>query len=441
MLEPPPLVSPRLRRSSQILFPEDLPPVQTHARPLTHRVIDSHWQRTSSFEDWQESNQSFRAIVQTPGRIEREHTALYEEKPPWENDSSLLPRNRLDESVETICKWRSSWYHPHKKQVSWSRPKTDDGALEGVVLLTQRSGFARLDILQDHWPLLDVRKSILRVALGFRQACEKISENYYFQTFIILCILLNTVLLALEDPSLTVQPEPYQSMELTLLYIYTAEMVIKIIPQGFLISRKAYIRDNWNKMDCLVVTTGWLELYNGSGSVNMSALRALRILRPLRSITRIQGMKIIFLSLIRSVKALASSLALLLFFYLITSIAALQMFMGVLKNRCMDLDTGDLGSPYDNDRICGNRQCAETQVCVKSLDNINYGKTNFDNVFMSLLTIFQSVTLEGWSDVRIGLEKTFSDLALIFYIPVVFLGAFFFNNMLLIAMKSAVLFT
>jgi hypothetical protein len=314
----------------------------------------------------------------------------------------------------------------------------DEDALEDFIVVKQRSPMEKADLLRDRWPLLDVRKALMRIWYAFQQLCELTYQHRYFQAFIIACILLNTVLLALEDPSLTIQPEPYQTMELSLLYIYTAEMIIKVIPMGFVFSKGTYLRDNWNKMDCLVVITGWIEVYSKGSTINMSALRALRVLRPLRSITRIRGMKIILLSLIRSTRALMSSLALLLFFYLITSIAALQMFMGVLKYRCLDLDTGYLDPAWEDSNTCGAHLCDSGLVCVKGLDNINHGKTNFDNVLMAMLTIFQSVTLEGWTDVMVGLERTFSMFSVVFYIPVVFLGAFFFNNMLLISMKSAV---
>ena len=246
------------------------------------------------------------------------------------------------------------------------------------------------------------------------------------------------MILALEDPSLTIQPDPYHSFDVWLLYIYTGEMSLKMIGMGVVTARDSYFREAWNVLDCLVVVTGWLELYATSAGVNFSALRALRILRPLRSITRIQGMKVVFMSLMGSARVLMSSITLLLFFYMVTSIAGLQMFMGVLKYRCMDVDTGDVGSSWDDSRICGSHLCAAGQACVKGLDNPNYGKSNFDNVLMSMLTIFQSVTLEGWTVVLIDLEKSFNMAAAGFYIPVIFLGAFFFNNMTLIAMKSTV---
>lgn len=46
-------------------------------------------------------------------------------------------------------------------------------------------------------------------------------------------------------------------------------------------------------------------------------------------------------------------------------------------------------------------QCDEAagEVCREYWEGPNHGITNFDNFGLSLLTVFQCVTLEGWTDV------------------------------------------
>lgn len=34
------------------------------------------------------------------------------------------------------------------------------------------------------------------------------------------------------------------------------------------------------------------------------------------------------------------------------------------------------------------------------LESLNWGYTTFDNIFVAFLTIFQSITMEGWSDIQ-----------------------------------------
>lgn len=71
---------------------------------------------------------------------------------------------------------------------------------------------------------------------------------------------------------------------------------------------------------------------------------------------------------------------------------------GSLKNRCVGILTGD---PHPDDIICGSKKsiCPGGYFCGKANDNPNYGVTSFDNLLYSMLVVFQSVTLEGWSDI------------------------------------------
>jgi len=65
----------------------------------------------------------------------------------------------------------------------------------------------------------------------------------------------------------------------------------------------------------------------------------------------------------------------------------------------------------DNPTLCGgNFECDESagEVCREYWEGPNNGITNFDNFGLSLLTVFQCVTLEGWTDVLywVNLEIT-----------------------------------
>ena len=383
-----------------------------------------------SFELWCEQSKSYQALV----RNDSSSLSFCSISSPADSLSSVPPPAHLPLSRSIATLFRKRPAHP----TSPTYPDPDETLLHSVVIARDQTAFEVVDQYFDSRPALELRKAVMRLWQAFRQMCRVIVKNSLFQLGVMVAIMMNTVLLALEDPSLSKQPEPYQTMELVLLYIYTGEMLLKQTALGLFGASHAYFRDNWNLLDCLVVLTGWIDLYSAGSGVNLSALRALRILRPLRSITRIKGMKLVFTSLLGSTRAIISSITLLLFFYLITSIAALQMFMGILKHRCMDLETGYIGNSWDDSSICGGQACPSGSVCIKGLDNPNYGKTNFDNVLMSMLTLFQSVTLEGWSVVRIDLEKGFNVGAVFFFVPVIYLGAFFFNNMTLVAMKSAV---
>lgn len=54
----------------------------------------------------------------------------------------------------------------------------------------------------------------------------------------------------------------------------------------------------------------------------------------------------------------------------------------------------------------------------------------------SLLVVFVCVTLEGWSVIMYDVQKTFNIMSLFFFIPLVFIGAFFLLNLTLVVIKS-----
>ena len=47
----------------------------------------------------------------------------------------------------------------------------------------------------------------------------------------------------------------------------------------------------------------------------------------------------------------------------------------------------------------GNYHCPNGTVCREYWEGPNYGITNFDNFLHSMLTVFQCITLEGWTEI------------------------------------------
>lgn len=63
--------------------------------------------------------------------------------------------------------------------------------------------------------------------------------------------------------------------------------------------------------------------------------------------------------------------------------------------------------------------------------------TNFDNIFWALLNIFQCVTLEGWSEMMVLYQKVYTYYVLLFFVPLVFIGAFFLLNLTLAVINTS----
>ena len=234
-----------------------------------------------------------------------------------------------------------------------------------------------------------------------------------------------------------VDPQPYvQYCDYVFLALYTLELVLKVIGMGFLLSKNAYLRDPWNVLDFVIVLTAYISVFSTS-EVKLNVLRSIRVLRPLRTISGIQGMKTLMNALISSIPLLADTVLILLFFFLIFAIAGLQLWVGLLWKRCVRVEDGFLEEGVNN--ICGARPCPEGYVCVDYVSNPFYGVVTFDNIFSSLLVIFQSVTLEGWSVIMIMVQKGFNYFSFLFFIPLIFIGSFFLLNLTLVVINSKVI--
>ena len=215
-------------------------------------------------------------------------------------------------------------------------------------------------------------------------------------------------------------------------------MFLRIFSQGFIFGEDAYLKSMWCQLDFICVTTAYMEIVGGGGTSSFSGLRAFRVLRPLRFVNNIQGLKSIVQSAMKAIPVLKHAILVLFFFFLIFAIGGLNLFMGQLKQRCINELTGDtLMDDEGEEIICGSAECPESYFCGKKTLNPNYDVTNFDNIFWALLNVFRCITLEGWSEIMVMYQKAYSPLTIFFFVPMVFIGAFFLLNLTLAVIQSS----
>jgi len=224
-----------------------------------------------------------------------------------------------------------------------------------------------------------------------------------FESISITVIIINSMFLAMDDPLrdpsetpvfMTIADDIFQ-------YMYTIEMVFKIVSMGFILNEGSYIRDAWNILDFTIIASGYIGMFMSGSGANLSVLRSFRVIRPLRTISSVQGLRVIVSSLINAIPLLRDSILVLMFFFLIFAIAGCQLFTGALKNRCFNEDTGIIDPDID---FCGGGgTCRPGFYCGKSNENPSNGASNFDNVMFSLLQVFQIVTMEGWTTLMVAL--------------------------------------
>lgn len=57
------------------------------------------------------------------------------------------------------------------------------------------------------------------------------------------------------------------------------------------------------------------------------------------------------------------------------------------------------GAGFNCSSVDDNLNCTDRSITNLTWDGPNNGITNFDNFGLSMLTVFQCITLEGWTDV------------------------------------------
>uniref|UniRef100_UPI00358ED82E voltage-dependent N-type calcium channel subunit alpha-1B-like n=1 Tax=Myxine glutinosa TaxID=7769 RepID=UPI00358ED82E len=264
-----------------------------------------------------------------------------------------------------------------------------------------------------------------------RKLARSLTEWPPFEYLILATILANCVVLALEQHLPGGDKTPFSKrLELTEPYfigIFCLETAIKILALGFVFHNGSYLRSGWNLMDFIVVITGILSMLGTD--VDLRTLRAVRVLRPLKLVSGIPSLQVVLKSIMKAMVPLLQ-IGLLLFFAILTfGIIGLEFYMGKFHQACFHNYTGQ-----NLDYPCGSGPhiCPEDYVCRSYWKGPNNGIIQFDNMLYSVLTVFQCITMEGWTDVLYYADDALgSTWNWLFFVPLIILGSFFMLNLVL----------
>lgn len=78
----------------------------------------------------------------------------------------------------------------------------------------------------------------------------------------------------------------FQVFDDIIFVFFGMEMTIKMIAMG-IYGKNTYLADSWNRLDFFIVLAGALEYCLQVENLNLTAIRTIRVLRPLRAINRI----------------------------------------------------------------------------------------------------------------------------------------------------------
>uniref|UniRef100_M4AB53 Sodium channel protein n=1 Tax=Xiphophorus maculatus TaxID=8083 RepID=M4AB53_XIPMA len=280
---------------------------------------------------------------------------------------------------------------------------------------------------------------------------RKLSFKILLFNMLIMCtILINCGFMTLSN-----QPDWTKPVEYTFTAIYSFEFIVKVLARGFCIGKFTFLRDPWNWLDFCVIVLAYVTEFADIG--NLSVLRTFRVLRTLKAISVIPGLKTIVGALFQSVKKLADVMILTVFCLSVFALVGLQLFMGNLRNKCIiepedkNLTTNDTYINNKNNQyfppgkrdalLCGNSssagQCPEGYICLKAGKNPDYGYTSFDNFGWAFLSLFRLMTQDYWEYLYQQTLRAAGKPYMIFFVLVIFLGSFYLINLILAVVAMA----
>ncbi|XP_053170799.1 sodium channel, voltage-gated, type I like, alpha b isoform X10 [Scomber japonicus] len=292
-----------------------------------------------------------------------------------------------------------------------------------------------------------------------RRVAIRVLVHSMFSMLIMFTILTNCAFMTLSNP-----PEWAKNVEYTFTGIYTFESLIKILARGFCVGKFTFLRDPWNWLDFSVILMAYITEFVNLG--NVSALRTFRVLRALKTISVIPGLKTIVGALIQSVKKLSDVMILTVFCLSVFALIGLQLFMGNLRQKCVrvppngSVSVNDsmamlFNSSLQNDTennyyslpgrrdalLCGNGSgaglCPEGFVCLKTGRNPDYGYTSFDTFGWAFLSLFRLMTQDYWENLYQQTLRAAGKPYMIFFVLVIFLGSFYLVNLILAVVAMA----
>ncbi len=213
--------------------------------------------------------------------------------------------------------------------------------------------------------------------------CQRLVDSKYFEPIIIAIIVANSLLLGMET-SKTLEERFGDQMRLgnqVALSIFIVEAIIKMVALAPRSHR--YFKDGWNVFDFIVIVAA---LIPATGQFAVVA-RLARLLRALRLISAVKELRLIITALVRS----------------IPSVGHVMMLMGII-------------------------------VYIYAIMGYHFfhvdDPQNWGSLGRSCLTLFNIITLEGWTEVM-AVAMEINGYAWIYFVSFVVVGTFVVINLLI----------
>uniref|UniRef100_A0A8V0YFY4 Voltage-dependent T-type calcium channel subunit alpha n=1 Tax=Gallus gallus TaxID=9031 RepID=A0A8V0YFY4_CHICK len=348
------------------------------------------------------------------------------------------------------------------------------------------------------WILREKSESVCVDYVRLWQQSGSSYQQLFPLIFLMMVILLNCVTLGMYQPCedmdcLSDRCKILQVFDDFIFIFFAMEMVLKMVALG-IFGKKCYLGDTWNRLDFFIVMAGMVEYSLDLQNINLSAIRTVRVLRPLKAINRVPSMRILVNLLLDTLPMLGNVLLLCFFVFFIFGIIGVQLWAGLLRNRCFmeenftiqgDIVLPPYYQPEEDDEmpfICslsgdngimgcheipplkerGHECCLDKDdyyyynsvrqefnvsgmcvnwnqyynVCRTGNANPHKGAINFDNIGYAWIVIFQVITLEGWVEIMYYVMDAHSFYNFIYFILLIIVGSFFMINLCLVVIAT-----
>ena len=209
-----------------------------------------------------------------------------------------------------------------------------------------------------------------------------IRENKLFETFVILVILVSALVIGAK--TYDVPPRVmgiFAVLDVAVTLIFLVEIVIRMLAEGNL---KRFFRQGWNVFDFVIVVASLIPVDDSEAAL---LGRLLRIFRVLRLVSMIPELRVLLSAFVKAIPRMGYvSLLMFIIFYIYAA----------------------MGSMFFHD--------------------IN--PDLWDNITISMLTLFRVATFEDWTDVMYETMAVYP-LSWLFYLSFIFVVAFVFLNMMI----------
>ena len=222
------------------------------------------------------------------------------------------------------------------------------------------------------------------VRLPYHRQVSRVYNSQILSGIFAACIMVNFALNILEmeiDPTGETYVGSWKALDNFFTIVFLVELVMNMYTCGGP-HRRLFRCSAWNMFDTLVVVVG-IILMSGADLGSLEHIKLLRAFRVLRLGSRIKSLNKIMVALIRCIPGVLSALVLMLLFFALYAIIAVDMFRKF----------GD-GGTYKTWNEYGNM----TEISAVTSRGYWYGREYFGTFSKAMMTLYQVMTGESWAE-------------------------------------------